>query len=222
LRRSPRVRLFIICRERGVSAGLSDPPIDQTISVPSDRNLFDIYASPPHSTLRIPHHLGPALLQHDPVSLYRFQGRWHRDARTLPVANLIVVIGTPCEQIPPAPTRSRTIMRFECEQHMPIWRHGERMRHNRLQIICFLRDCSDTISGRVRDSFRRKENIHSKSPLTAFVRTGTLWALLNKALPNPPYCPLPQDRISTFLIAVPSILSTVKNANSPPAFKSMH
>jgi hypothetical protein len=56
----------------------------------------------------------------------------------------------------------------------------------------------------------------------AFVRAGTLWALLNNALPNPPYCPLPQDRISTFLIAVPSTRSTVKNANSPPAFKSMH
>ena len=69
---------------------------------------------------------------------------------------------------------------------------------------------------------RKRENVHSNSPLMAFVRTGTLCALLNKALPNPPYCPLPQDKISTFLIAVPSIRSTVKNAKSPPAFKSMH
>lgn len=129
-RRSPRV--FIICRERGGLGRLSDPPIDQTISVPSDRNLLDIYASPPHPSSRIPHHLGPALLQHDPVSLYGFQRRWHRDARTLSVANLIVVIGAPCEQIPPVPTRSRTVMRFECEQHMPIRRYRERVRRNRL------------------------------------------------------------------------------------------
>jgi hypothetical protein len=69
---------------------------------------------------------------------------------------------------------------------------------------------------------RRGGNVHSNSPLTALVRTGTLWALLNSALPNPPYCPFPHDRSSTLLIAVPSTRSTVKNAKSPPTFRSMH
>ena len=109
---------------------------------------------------------------------------------------------------------------------MPIRRHGERVRRNRLQVICFLRVyhmfrlANLVLTARLRGD--RKKNVHSNSPLTAFVRTGTLCALLNIALPNPPYCPLPQDKISTFLIDVPSIRSTVKNAKSPPAFKSMH
>ena len=155
---------------------LSDPPINQTIAVPSDRNLLNVNASPPHSTLRISHHLGPALLQHDPIPFLWFQCRRHCDTRTPPVANLIVVVGTPCEQVPPVPTRSRTCMRFECEQHMPVWRHRERMGRNRLQVICFLRDCQvfqmpiSLLTGRVR--FFGK-NVHSNSPLTAFVRTGT-------------------------------------------------
>jgi hypothetical protein len=87
---------------------LSDPPIDQTSPKSSNRDLFDLYASSPHSPLRISHQFSPALLQHDPIPLYRFQYCWHRDARAFPVANLIVVIGTPCEQVPPAPTRSCT------------------------------------------------------------------------------------------------------------------
>ena len=62
-------------------------------------------------------------------------------------------------------------------------------------------------------------NVHSSSPLTALVHTGTLWALLNNALPNPPYCPFLHDRTLMFLIAVPLMHLTVKNPKSPPTFR---
>jgi hypothetical protein len=116
-RRSPGLFIYYIGVGQGEVAmnniRLSDPPVDQTSPKPSNRNLLNLYASSPHSPLRISHQFSPALLQHDPIPLYRFQRRWHRDARTFPVANLIVVISTPCKQVPPAPTRSCTCMRFE-------------------------------------------------------------------------------------------------------------
>ena len=62
-------------------------------------------------------------------------------------------------------------------------------------------------------------NVHSSSLPTALVHTGMLWALLNNALPNPPYCPFPHDRTLMFLIAVPSMHFTVKNPKSPLTFR---
>jgi hypothetical protein len=75
----------------------------------------------------------------------------------------------------------------------------------------------DDTQSMTRVRFNNEKNAHPNSPSTVFVRTGTLWVPLNNALPNHPlHCPLPQDKISTFLIAAPSTRSAVKNANSPP------
>ena len=94
---------------------LGDPPIHQTISVTPNRDLLNIYASLPHSPLQIPHYLDPPLGQHDPISVDGFQRGWHCDTCTLPVADLIVIICAPSEQVPAASTRPCTRMGLKCE-----------------------------------------------------------------------------------------------------------
>jgi hypothetical protein len=166
---------------KGVSRAyrLSDPPIHQTIAVTSDRNLLNLDTSPPHSPLTISHDLGQTLPQQNSISIRRFQRGRHGDARSLPVANLIIIIRPPSEQVPPAPTRACTCMRLEREQYMPIGRYGERMRHNGLQVVRLFRDCKCPRSSHViihqlaRSHFWGYANAHSNSPLTALVRTGT-------------------------------------------------
>ena len=114
--------IYLIGRERAVKGlfndmlSLSDPPIYQAASISRDRNLLNIDASSPDSPLQVPHDRRPLLLQHNPISpVVASKCSWHCDARTLPVANLIVVICPPSEQVHPSPAWSCTRIGIERE-----------------------------------------------------------------------------------------------------------